>query len=152
MERLPAGGTRRCHPQGRARKSIPAAAAAGGTALFARHAALLDEITAPRLVHADLWDGNLLAENGRIAAVLDGDRAIYGDPDFEVAGGWLDVDAYYEGYGAPAPQDQARKTRLKLYELLFKLEDAYIMTVEYNKKARGKWHKSNALRIMKELR
>ncbi|MCL2300545.1 MAG: aminoglycoside phosphotransferase family protein [Firmicutes bacterium] len=120
--------------------------------LFARHIALLDEITVPRLVHSDLWDGNLLADNGHIVAVLDGDRAIYGDTAFEIAGGWLDREAFFDGYGLAEPQDEASKTRRKLYELLFRLEDAYIMTVEYNKKKRGQAHKRNALRIMRELR
>lgn len=45
---------------------------------------LLDEITQPRLLHGDLWLFNMLVQRGadgpRISAVLDHDRAWWGDP------------------------------------------------------------------------
>ena len=48
------------------------------------HAHLLDEITRPRLLHGDLWTFNVLvapSESGwHITAVLDYDRAAWGDP------------------------------------------------------------------------
>ncbi|WP_433007751.1 phosphotransferase family protein [Kribbella sp. CA-294648] len=41
---------------------------------------LLDEVRTPRLIHFDLWDGNILVEDGRIAGLIDGERAMWGDP------------------------------------------------------------------------
>lgn len=49
------------------------------------HPDLLDEIREPRLLHGDLWTFNVLIERAveggpRIVAVLDADRACWGDP------------------------------------------------------------------------
>ncbi|NEA33882.1 aminoglycoside phosphotransferase family protein [Streptomyces sp. SID13031] len=41
---------------------------------------LLDEVQTPRLIHFDLWDGNILVEDGRITGLVDGERAFWGDP------------------------------------------------------------------------
>jgi aminoglycoside phosphotransferase (APT) family kinase protein len=41
---------------------------------------LLDEVQSPRLIHFDLWDGNILVEGGRITGLVDGERAFWGDP------------------------------------------------------------------------
>ncbi|MFE6234686.1 phosphotransferase family protein [Cellulosimicrobium sp. NPDC057862] len=63
----------------------------------ARHRDLLARVTVPRLVHADLWPGNVLlggddqatgaADAGlAIVGVLDAERSLWGDPLFELAG------------------------------------------------------------------
>lgn len=53
-------------------------------ALVDRHRTALDEVTEPRLVHLDLWEGNLLVERGEdspvVTGVLDPERALFGDP------------------------------------------------------------------------
>lgn len=41
---------------------------------------LLDAVQTPRLIHFDLWDGNILVEDGRITGLIDGERAFWGDP------------------------------------------------------------------------
>ena len=43
----------------------------------------LDEVTVPRLVHFDLWRGNILVERGespRVGGLIDGERMFWGDP------------------------------------------------------------------------
>ncbi|MCC9711045.1 aminoglycoside phosphotransferase family protein [Streptomyces sp. MNU76] len=43
----------------------------------------LDEVTVPRLVHFDLWPGNILVEHGdtaRVGGLIDGERMFWGDP------------------------------------------------------------------------
>ncbi len=43
----------------------------------------LDEVTVPRLVHFDLWQGNILVERGespRVGGLIDGERMFWGDP------------------------------------------------------------------------
>lgn len=58
-------------------------------ALLASHAAALDAVAQPRLVHFDLWDGNVFVERGpggaRLSGLLDGERAFHGDPLAELA-------------------------------------------------------------------
>ena len=59
-------------------------------ALVAAHGDLLDEVTTPALVHFDVWDGNAFltgpAPDGGYAveALIDGERAFYGDPIAEL--------------------------------------------------------------------
>ncbi|QTU66152.1 aminoglycoside phosphotransferase family protein [Streptomyces scabiei] len=43
----------------------------------------LDDVTVPRLVHFDLWQGNILVEPGRtprVGGLIDGERMFWGDP------------------------------------------------------------------------
>ena len=48
---------------------------------FYKSRELLDEIRTPHLLHTDLWEGNVLLNTDtlEIAAIIDSDRAMYGD-------------------------------------------------------------------------
>jgi aminoglycoside phosphotransferase (APT) family kinase protein len=57
--------------------------------LLRDHADLLDDIDRPALVHFDLWDGNIFvrpdpALGWRVTGLIDGERALYGDPVSEL--------------------------------------------------------------------
>jgi len=59
----------------------------------------------PRLVHGDLWPRNVLVEQGdghwRIGAILDAERAFWGEPAAEWIFSHLDIPrAFWEAYGA----------------------------------------------------
>jgi aminoglycoside phosphotransferase (APT) family kinase protein len=76
-----------------------------------RHAAALDEITVPALLHGDLWTLNLLVDTDSdrpaITGVLDCDAASWGDPmsdwtiDRVLSRAGTEVDAFWQGYGDP---------------------------------------------------
>lgn len=106
--------------------------------LFSRKKELLNSIKTPCLVHTDLWEGNLLLEQKsgfwRLAAIIDADRAIWGDPDFELASGWMITDSFLEGYGVNRAAYMApeRVERRKLYSLVYDLIDTYVGKAEYN--------------------
>jgi aminoglycoside phosphotransferase (APT) family kinase protein len=73
-----------------------------------------------RLCHMDLGWGNVLVEGGRITGILDWDRALWGDPEIEYA--VLDYSgmarpAFWEGYGAPRPNDGPARIRRNFYVL-----------------------------------
>jgi aminoglycoside phosphotransferase (APT) family kinase protein len=101
--------------------------AAGIRALIATRAAALDEVTTPVLVHFDLWDGNILVEPGpserRITALIDAERAFWGDPLAEFVSlalfGDIEQDtAFLHGYraaGGTVTFDDAARQRLSLY-------------------------------------
>ncbi|MCA5891998.1 aminoglycoside phosphotransferase family protein [Isoptericola sp. NEAU-Y5] len=107
------------------------------TAAVAAHRDVLATVTTPRLVHADLWAGNLLLDPGtqRVTGVLDAERALWGDPLFELVGadqfstGAVDPDllaGYREagretglGDGTPGSGDREAWTRLRLYRAYF---------------------------------
>jgi hypothetical protein len=129
----------------------------------ARHRDLLARVTVPRLVHADLWPGNVLlggddlatgdADAGlAIVGVLDAERSLWGDPLFELAGadqlgaGAVDADllAGYAaeggelglGDGTPGSGDADAWARLSLYRAYL----ACVLTVEVVPRAyEGDW-------------
>ena len=45
--------------------------------LFAGNESCLDEVTEPRFVEWDLWDGNVMVRDGTIVAIIDHERAFY---------------------------------------------------------------------------
>ncbi len=72
---------------------------------LAAHAHVLDEVTEPRFVEWDLWDSNVMVRDGRIACVIDHERALYGDPLMEAGfvahhlPAFGDATAFMRGYG-----------------------------------------------------
>lgn len=94
----------------------------------AAHTGALDEITRPRLLHGDLWTFNVLVARGEgeegwhITAVLDYDRATWGDPFADWTFHMLprrlkpEVQAiFWEEYGKP-PETRNAQVRGLIYE------------------------------------
>jgi aminoglycoside phosphotransferase (APT) family kinase protein len=132
--------------------------AAGIRDWFTARAAVLDEVTTPVLVHFDLWDGNILVEPGpaghRIGALIDAERAFWGDPlaEFVSLALFADIEqdtAFLHGYraaGGTVTFDLAARQRLSLYRAYLYL----IMWVEaaprqYSRERRG-WLSDRVLR------
>lgn len=92
----------------------------------------LKSITEPHLVHNDMWEGNVLVKSSSIL-LLDMDRAVYGDIDFEFSQGWLPLDDVFEGYlmDKAAYMSPQRIKRREIYKLCFYLQAAYIGKAEY---------------------
>lgn len=92
-------------------------------------AGALDEVREPRLVHWDLWDGNVFVDpaGGRVTGIIDFERALWGDPLLEVQfRAFAQGDAFSEGYGAsPLDAPGARERRI-LYNIYLYL----IMIIE----------------------
>lgn len=58
------------------------------------------EVQIPRLVHWDLWEGNIFAEKGKVTGIIDFERAIWGDPLMEVGfRSYGQSTDFFEGYG-----------------------------------------------------
>jgi aminoglycoside phosphotransferase (APT) family kinase protein len=47
------------------------------------HAAALEAVTTPQLVHWDAWDPNIFVKDGRVTGIIDFERALWGDPLLE---------------------------------------------------------------------
>ncbi|MFD9321430.1 phosphotransferase family protein [Streptomyces sp. NPDC060053] len=87
----------------------------------------LDEVTVARLVHFDLWPGNVLVDRAgakpRIGGLIDGERMFWGDPlaDFVSLALLQDIRqdeaflAGYRGAGGQAVFDASARLRLALY-------------------------------------
>ena len=113
---------------------LTAAEGARVRGIYAQNAALFDEISEPRLLHTDIWEGNVLLDGGThaILAVIDGDRAIFGDPDFEFASPWGQVPPLREGYGFEPVRDAHRERRMRLYLAFYLALEAHVGLSEYN--------------------
>lgn len=97
-------------------------------ALFGAHAGVLDEVREPVLTHFDLWEGNLFVHRvdgvPRIEAIIDGERAFWGDghAEFVSAALFKDIEeepdilrGWAEATGKPLEFTQPMRTRQALY-------------------------------------
>ncbi|AGZ44914.1 putative phosphotransferase [Actinoplanes friuliensis DSM 7358] len=94
--------------------------------LATRHAANLATVTRPALLHFDLWDGNVLAVDGRLTGLVDGERYLWGDPLLDLVSPALyhriedePEHPFLRGYTAATGLvlDDAARTRLALYRV-----------------------------------
>jgi aminoglycoside phosphotransferase (APT) family kinase protein len=92
--------------------------------LLDRHIRVFDRAVPASLLHMDVWAENILAdEQGRLTALIDWDRSLWGDPEIEFA--VLDYcgisePAFWEGYGAErerSPEAEVRRIFYLLYEV-----------------------------------
>ncbi len=94
-------------------------------------AAVLDAVTEPRLVHWDLWDGNIFVDPAtrRISGIIDFERSLWGDPLMEatfVFAPPAGLAAFTEGYGQTLLAPPAQAQRRTLYNIYLFL----IMVIE----------------------
>jgi len=115
-------------------------------ATLAAGAAALDEVTEPRLVYWDLWDGNVLVDTTthRLAGMLDLERAMWGDPLIEGQfGPHGHADALVAAYGPIDTTSPGARTRRALYtlhlHLVMSIEGAYR---QYPEDPIGDWAKT----------
>lgn len=81
-------------------------------ALLSEQRQRFDAVDTPRLVHGDLWPRNVLVQphqgQWRISALLDAERAFWGDPAAEWIFGFLDIPrAFWRAYGQDLSQPEA---------------------------------------------
>jgi len=112
-------------------------------AFIERRLPALASVTEPRLVHWDLWDGNLFVLDGRVSAIIDWERALWGDPLMEFYfRHFTRSPGFLEGYGSryESPEERAR---IELYDLYLDL----ILVIECYSRHSGedhrKWAESN---------
>ncbi|MHC4394956.1 MAG: fructosamine kinase family protein [Planctomycetota bacterium] len=113
----------------------------------------MDEVC-PCLIHLDLWTQNILTVNGRITAILDFDRGLYGDPELEFA--VLDTygyssDEFFEGYGKPRTAGSKAQIRQRLYVVYELIKYAFIRTARGRSFSTGRSHVAQCKRILQEI-
>ena len=80
-------------------------------ALLERDRPLFQQVTTPRLVHWDLWDGNLFVQDGRLSGIIDLERSMWADVLMEAGFRSHNPDAdFLRGYGVAAftPEERRR--------------------------------------------
>jgi aminoglycoside phosphotransferase (APT) family kinase protein len=95
-----------------------------------------DQIKPARMVHADLWEGNVLvceeAGDWRIAALIDVDKALFGDPDLEFAYPTVLNDDFLQGYGPRASHSPETMLRRNAYRVLVSFMYTYIWYAQFD--------------------
>lgn len=121
------------------RAAVPDVPVARVRAALDAHGAALDEVAVPRLVHSDLWPGNLFVDpaTGALLGVIDPERALWGDPLLDLVG----ADPMWDGVPAAVAGDldvtsPGAATRLLLARMWLGL----VMTIEVTVRAYdGEW-------------
>ncbi len=74
---------------------------------------IFNEVTEPRLVHWDCWDGNIFVEDGRVTGIIDWERSLWGDPLMEVGfRTYQDNTLFQKGYGINALTESEKRRAL----------------------------------------
>ncbi|ABX42014.1 phosphotransferase family protein [Lachnoclostridium phytofermentans] len=90
--------------------------------LITSYAEVFDEVMTPRLVHWDLWDGNIFVQNGSISGIIDYERGFYGDflMENEFSSFSEPSKGFLEAYGKEefTPKEMIRCTIYRLYRCI----------------------------------
>ena len=94
-----------------------------------RDKAYFQEVTTPRLVHWDCWDGNIFVKDGKVTGIIDWERCLWADPLMEVNFRTYDDNTWFKkGYGLErlTQQQYRRAVWYDIYALiLMSLECEY---------------------------
>ncbi|MFD5017693.1 phosphotransferase family protein [Paenibacillus sp. NPDC058367] len=110
------------------------------------HLHVMDVVVEPRLIHWDLWDGNVFVREGRIVALIDWERALWGDPLMEYYFRYIENSEHFcRGYGNSfdSPNEHARKKLYDLYIDLIYFIECY--SRKYDSQGHLEWAHDNLL-------
>lgn len=129
------------------------ASAAEITAVFRRGKAALQAVTVPRLVHWDLWDGNVFVQDGQMTGIIDCERALWADPLMEYYFRSPAVtEAFKRGYGLSrlTPEEEKRSLLYDMYlNLIWHIECTFR---DYDNQEHRDWAKNNLWSGWEEFR
>ncbi|BBH24181.1 hypothetical protein Back11_55260 [Paenibacillus baekrokdamisoli] len=108
----------------------------------------------PSLVHNDLWDPNILVhkvnQDWEIAAIIDADRAMYADREFEFVL-WGNDPHFMKGYGIGLDMSNEGILRRKAYSLITGFFGAYVYKVQYDNETAYIDTKNWVLDVLKDV-
>jgi aminoglycoside phosphotransferase (APT) family kinase protein len=114
-----------------------------------------DQVTQARMVHTDLWEGNVLVNKNdgewQVAAIIDIDRAVFGDPDMEFNSAWALNEDLLLGYRRRLDSSPESIFRRKAYDLLGNFMYAYVWLVQYENMERYESSKQHGLKVLDDL-
>ncbi|MBT2283274.1 aminoglycoside phosphotransferase family protein [Paenibacillus polymyxa] len=122
-------------------------------AIFIKNKDLFDQVTRPVLVHNDLWEANVLVhqENGElnIAAIIDGDRSMFADREFEAILSTESAD-FHEGYDRPLDSSAEGQARRLAYRILSSYFNAYVHEHQVNQPEDGQKYHQRTLDLLEQ--
>ncbi|SEN21458.1 aminoglycoside phosphotransferase family protein [Paenibacillus sp. OK076] len=122
--------------------------------MFITNKDLFDQVTVPVLVHNDLWEANVLVheENGQlnIAAIIDGDRSMFADRQFEAILSTESSAGFHEGYGQSQNMTDEGQARLLAYRILSSYFNAYVHEHQVDQPEAGQKYRERTLDLLEE--
>ncbi|WP_419891952.1 phosphotransferase family protein [Paenibacillus xylanexedens] len=121
--------------------------------IFIKNKDLFDQVTRPVLVHNDLWEANVLVHqvNGElnIAAIIDGDRSMFADREFEAI---LSTEsaAFHEGYDRALDSSAEGQARRLAYRILSSYFNAYVHEHQVNQPEDGQKYRQRTLDLLEQ--
>jgi len=120
--------------------------------LLERDKAIFQEVKVPKLVHWDLWAGNVFVKNGQITGIIDFERCIWADELMEV--GFRSYgynEDFYRGYGIKE-LTETQKNRARWYDLYLLLTNVLECDYRhYEGREMYNWAKQNIVETIKIL-
>jgi fructosamine-3-kinase len=108
--------------------------------LLCRDAELFRQVDQPCLVHNDLWEPNVLVKETQsgwtIATIIDSDRAMFADREFEWNLWWWNYADFHAGYVIAVDPSRQATRRRQWYELTVRLLIAYVFGAQYHDRAK----------------
>lgn len=123
--------------------------------LYADRADHFTHETPSRFLHMDIWHQNILVDGrGAITALVDWDRALWGDPEIEFAVlDYCGISAppFWEGYGRDRPTGRGAEVRRVLY-LLYEMQKYIVIRKgRSGRPAEALAHKERCLALARRL-
>jgi aminoglycoside phosphotransferase (APT) family kinase protein len=121
--------------------------------LFLRDIKAFEEVKVPKLVHWDLWAGNIFIEDGQITGLIDFERCLWADELMEVGFRTHNQNKeFFSGYGIKTLTDN-QKLRVIWYDLyLFLIQVLECDYRNYDDYGCYDWAKENICKIVKLLK
>ena len=121
--------------------------------LYDRRREVFEKVTTPRLVHWDIWAGNVFLKDNRVSGIIDFERCLWADELMEVGFRTYGFQqSFFDGYGIHA-LDEEQKCRAKWYDiylfLINSLESAYR---EYTDPGISRWGSEMLVKWVEEIK
>lgn len=118
------------------------------------HRGLFDEVGQPSLVHNDIWEPNILVqeegEKCRIVALIDPERALYADPEYEYALWWNDR-SFMQGYGKELDGSKEGISRRLAYRMINHFYMVYVWKIHSGDQKQSEASKTKGMADLTEL-
>lgn len=122
--------------------------------LIIKYENILNEVKIPILTHCDLWEGNILLDKNNldnIVAIIDGDRAIFADAEYEFGSPYMVNEYFIKGYGKNLDMSDNGIIKRNIYWIAYNLLDCYVWFIQYNNIKNGQDTKEKILNLVKTL-
>ncbi|MBK1809809.1 aminoglycoside 3'-phosphotransferase/choline kinase family protein [Clostridium sp. YIM B02505] len=121
--------------------------------LFLRDIKAFEEVKVPKLVHWDLWAGNIFIDDGQITGLIDFERCLWGDELMEVGFRTHNQNReFFSGYGIETLTNN-QKLRIRWYDLyLFLIQVLECDYRNYEDYGCYDWAKENICKIVQLLK